>query len=314
MPAVPAAFPSRPSAAVFPNLAFKSLTSDALAFWSNAAFTLPAVTSLLASASAFTSLAKLGVTLTVPSVPVVIEIASALVLVMEFTSLLDAIVTAFPSAVRVIFLPATSFTLCNSFSNLALSFTSVTDAGTLVVGTTSVVVDPSTTDKVLTVAFLNAFNCFTFTASVSLVPLATLSIRRVIVLPLPMDRTPCSLLFTVSFVKYPVVSAASADTVVEPSPRATEFFTSALAFAPITIAPSALALAPFPILIEFLELALTFSPIAIAAYPVVTASLPMATPLSPVMDLLKRPIAIELCIVASARVPIAMLSAPVALT
>ena len=47
---------------------------------------------------------------------------------------------------------------------------------------------------------------------------------------------------------------------------------------------------------------------------VVTASLPMATPFSPVTARLKRPMAIELCMPASARVPTAMLSLPKACT
>ena len=60
--------------------------------------------------------------------------------------------------------------------------------------------------------------------------------------------------------------------------------------------------------------AFTLLPIAIADKAVVTASLPMATPLSPVTARLKRPMAIELCIPASARVPMATLSLPKACT
>ena len=60
--------------------------------------------------------------------------------------------------------------------------------------------------------------------------------------------------------------------------------------------------------------AFTLLPIAIADKAVVTASLPMATPLSPVTARLKRPMAIELCLPASARVPTAILSLPRALT
>ena len=58
--------------------------------------------------------------------------------------------------------------------------------------------------------------------------------------------------------------------------------------------------------------AFTLLPIAMADNAVVTASLPMATPFSPVTARLKRPMAIELCMPASARVPTAILSLPVA--
>ena len=99
------------TSAAFAFLFNSVVRSSLFTFLSNASFTLPAVTSLFASPLAVISLAKLGVTLTLPSAPVVTEIASPLLLVIEFTSLLDAIVTALPFAVKVIFLPATNFTL-----------------------------------------------------------------------------------------------------------------------------------------------------------------------------------------------------------
>ena len=197
------------NSAVLSNLLFvKLVTSAAFAFLPNssfnlavltlsakASFTLPAVTSLFASPSALTSDARLGVTLTLPSAPVVTVTASALELVMELTSLLDAIVTELPLAVNVIFLPATNFNLCAS-----CFVSSVT-------GAKSVVVAPSTTVTVLTVAFLNAFNCKTFTASYPSEPLATPATRRrtppmlFFSRLLPTAMIPFPELFTASFVK-----------------------------------------------------------------------------------------------------------------
>ena len=212
------------NSAVLSNLlVVKLVTSVAFAFFANsvvnvslltlsakASFTLPAVTNLLASPVAFTLDAKFGVTLTLPSVPVDTEIASPLPLVMEFTSLLEAIVTELPAAVNVIFLPATNFTLLASVSP------------SVVLGTRSVVVAPFTTDTVLIDALRNAFNCFTLMASLSFVPLATLVIRRRILPPLPTETTPLPVLLTASFVRYPFVALPSASAVVDPSPSATE--------------------------------------------------------------------------------------------
>ena len=98
------------TSAAFAFLFNSVVRSSLFTFLSNASFTLPAVTSLFASPLAVTSLAKLGVTLTLPFV-FVTEMASLFPLSMVFTSLLDAIVTALPFAVKVILLPATNFTL-----------------------------------------------------------------------------------------------------------------------------------------------------------------------------------------------------------
>ena len=191
------------NSAVLSNLLFvKLVTSAAFAFFANsvfnlslltlsakASFTLPAVTNLLASPVAFTLDAKLGVTVTLPSALVSTEIASLLALVMEPAPPLASIVTELPFAVNVMFLPATNFTL------LASATPSV------VLGTKSVDVAPFTTVTVLRDALRNAFNCFTFTASLSFVPLATLVIRRTILPPLPTEMIPLPELFTASFVK-----------------------------------------------------------------------------------------------------------------
>ena len=176
------------TSAAFAFLLNSSFNFAVLTLSAKASFTLPAVTNLLASSVAFTSDAKLGVTLTLPFV-FVTEIASLFPLSIVFTSLLDAIVTALPFAVKVILLPATNFTLWASASP------------SVVLGTKSVVEAPFTTVTVLRDALRNAFNCLTFTASVSLVPLATLVIRRRIVPPLPTEMIPLPVLFTASFVK-----------------------------------------------------------------------------------------------------------------
>ena len=71
-------------------------------------------------------------------------------------------------------------------------------------GVKSVFVPPLLIVNVLRLVFSRAFNCFTLTASRSLVPPATLIIRRVIFLPpvvLPIDTTPLPLLLTASPVK-----------------------------------------------------------------------------------------------------------------
>ena len=105
----------------------------------------------------------------------------------------------------------------------------------------------------------NFFNCFTFTASKSLVPPATPTIRRVTPRPsavlrmLPIESTPLPLLFTLSPVKYAVVASASAFTAVDALPNVMACSISVLAPLPIVIALLANVLAEKPIAIAYSE-------------------------------------------------------------
>ena len=152
-------------------------------------------------------LAVLGVIVTVPLL-LFTESVSALPLLIAFTLPVAEIVTSPVAAfvVNVTLLPAVKVSLRSC-------------------GVKSVFVPPLLIVNVLRLALSIAFNCFTLTASRSLVPPATLIIRRVILLPpdvLPTDTTPLPLLLTASPVKYDVPLTPSASTALDPSPNTTE--------------------------------------------------------------------------------------------
>ena len=171
---------------VFPNCVLSTLLASAV-------LTVPAVTNLPASPLADKLVAIFGVIVTAPFASTVDTVnAVVLPLVIDFTPTFALIFTVPALFSRVILSPASR--------------------------TTRFFVSPVTVFAVTSVAFASpaflicnnhslactAFNCFTLTASKSLVPPATLIIRRVIFLPpvvLPIDTTPLPLLFTVSPVK-----------------------------------------------------------------------------------------------------------------
>ena len=140
-------------------------------------------------------------------------------------------------------------------------------------GVISVVASPFTTDNVFKLTASNAFNCFTFTASKSLEPPATPTIRRLIPLPsaalrsVPTDTTPLPELFTASSDKYALsVDPVSASVTLEPYPKATEKRPSATAPLPSARPPACVTFAPKPIATPSFAVTRTSRPIPMASF------------------------------------------------